>query len=199
MSILILFALILILLYFLPKYRKPLVFSNFLSQDECDYIRKRASSKMQPSTISEDKNIDVSVRKSDTAWLSLNDPVVRRVAERCIAMTDRPLVNCEKLQVLRYKEGGFYRPHQDVITGHPNKRMYTFILALNDGYEGGSTAFPNIHRMYKLKKGDVLFFDTLDNYEMATSKALHSGTKVLSGEKWIANLWVHKYDFTTGN
>jgi prolyl 4-hydroxylase len=154
---------------------------------------------MKPSTVSENKNIDTNIRKSDTAWLSLNDPVVRRVTERCIAMTDRPLGNCEKLQVLRYREGGFYRPHLDTIRGHQNKRMYTFILALNDEYEGGSTAFPNINKIYKLKKGDVLFFDTLDNYEMETSKALHSGTKVISGEKWIANLWIHKYDFTPGN
>ena len=59
-------------------------------------------------------------------------------------MTDRPLHNCEDLQVLRYKPGGFYKPHQDTFSDDKNKRMYTFIIALNDEYEGGETEFPNI-------------------------------------------------------
>ena len=49
--------------------------------------------------------------------------------------------------------------------------MYTFILALNDTYEGGETVFPNLGEEYKLGAGDALFFDTLDNYEMMTSQS----------------------------
>ena len=73
--------------------------------------------------------------------------------------------------------------------------MYTFILALNDGYRGGETTFPNLNKSYKLNAGDVLFFDTLDNYNFITSKALHGGQPVKSGEKWVCNLWVHKYPY----
>jgi len=76
-----------------------------------------------------------------------------------------------------------------------NKRMYTVILALNDDYEEGETEFPNIQKKYKLNKGDALFFHTLDNYGMINSKALHGGLPVKSGEKWICNVWVHKYPY----
>ena len=69
-------------------------------------------------------------------------------------------------------------------------------LALNDDYEGGETVFPKIKKAYKLNAGDALFFDTLDNYEFDTSKALHGGRPVKSGEKWICNLWVRKYPIT---
>ena len=189
-------ALILLVLYLIPTYKKPRIIPNFLSVDECSHIMKKAVNKLDVSRVSETHNIDKNVRDSETAWLDLDDPIVKRVAERCVSLTDRPLCNCEKLQVLRYKPGGHYKPHQDTFSdSEPNKRMYTVILALNDDYEGGETEFPNIKKQYKLRTGDALFFDTLDNYELMTSMALHGGRPVKSGEKWICNLWVHKYPY----
>ena len=193
----ILLLFIILLVWFLiPTYQKPKVIRNFLTEDEIAHIKKEAESKLFTSTVSEDKTIDKTQRDSETAWLDLEDPIVNRVAQRCVSLTDRPINNCEKLQVLRYKEGGFYKPHQDTFSDvKGNKRMYTIILALNDDYEGGETMFPNLRRKYKLNKGDALFFHTLDNYELITSKALHGGAPVKSGEKWICNLWVHKYNY----
>ena len=193
--ILLIFIIILIW-YLIPVYQKPRVIPNFISDEEINHIKKEAESKFSTSTIAANGTIDKTMRDSETAWLDLEDPVVNRVAERCVSLTDRPLKNCEKLQVLRYGSGGFYSPHQDTFSDiKGNKRMYTIILALNDDYEEGETIFPNLRRKYKLRKGDALFFHTLDNYELMTSKALHGGLPVKSGEKWICNLWVHKYPY----
>jgi len=191
--ILLLFILFLVW-YLIPTYQKPKVIPNFLTEGEINHIKKEAESKFSVSTVAEDRNIDKNMRDSETAWLDLGDPIVNRIVERCVDLTDRPLKNCEKMQVVRYRPGGFYKPHQDTFSDtNGNKRMYTIILALNDDYEEGETVFPNLRRKYKLNKGDALFFNTLDNYELMTSKALHGGVPVKSGEKWICNLWVHKY------
>jgi predicted 2-oxoglutarate/Fe(II)-dependent dioxygenase YbiX len=193
--ILLLFIIVLVW-YLIPVYQKPMVIPNFILDEEINHIKKEAESKFFTSTIAANGTIDKTMRDSETAWLDLEDPVVNRVAERCVSLTDRPLKNCEKLQVLRYGSGGFYKPHQDTFSDtEGNKRMYTIILALNDDYEGGETVFPNLRRKYKLNKGDALFFHTLDNYELMTYKALHGGLPVKSGEKWICNLWVHKYPY----
>jgi hypothetical protein len=192
--ILILF-LILIVVYLLPMYPKPRVYHNFITPEERQHIIKKSEEILEPSLVSEDRLVDDSVRKSETAWLDRSDPVVDTVVQRCLKNTDRPIVNCERLQVLKYKPGGFYQPHQDLNRQDINPRMYTFILALNDDYEGGETVFPNLGKTYKLKAGDALFFDTLDNYELETSKALHGGQPVKSGEKWICNLWIRKYPY----
>ena len=190
-------AFILLVIYLIPTYVKPRIITDFISEDERQYIMKKATNKLKTSTVSGDMTVDKRVRDSETAWLELTDPVVRRVAQRCVSLTDRPLDNCEKLQVLRYKQGGKYKPHQDTFNDmEDNKRMYTVILALNDDYDGGETEFPNLSKEYKLKAGEALFFHTLDNYELMTSKALHGGKPVKSGEKWICNLWVHKYQYT---
>jgi predicted 2-oxoglutarate/Fe(II)-dependent dioxygenase YbiX len=193
--ILLIFIIVLVW-YLIPVYQKPRVIPKFISDEEIEHIKKEAESKFSTSTIAANGTIDKTMRDSDTAWLDLEDPIVNRVAQRCVSLTDRPLKNCEKLQVLRYGSGGFYSPHQDTFSDvKGNKRMYTIILALNDDYEEGETIFPNLRRKYKLRKGDALFFHTLDNYELMTSKALHGGLPVKTGEKWICNLWVHKYPY----
>ena len=193
-------AFILLVIYLIPTYTKPRIITDFISQDERQYIMEKAEKRLKTSTVSDARTVDKETRHSETAWLELTDPVVRRVAQRCVSLTDRPLCNCESLQVLRYKEGGKYKPHQDTFCDmEDNKRMYTVILALNDEYEGGETEFPNLGKEYKMNAGDALFFHTLDNYELMTSKALHGGKPVKSGEKWICNLWVHKYPYHSPN
>ena len=187
----------LIVLYLMPTYEEPQVISNFLTKVEMKHIIEKAETELDVSTVDKNRKIDKNIRDSETAWLDTkSDPIVKRVAQRCVSLTDRPLANCEHLQVLRYKPGGHYKPHQDSFSDTKgNKRMYTVILALNDDYEGGETEFPNLKKKYKLKAGDALFFHTLDNYELMTSKALHGGRPVKSGEKWICNLWVHKHPY----
>ena len=191
----ILLFLIVLLVYLLPTYPKPVVIENFLSENERIHIKQEAKSKLQVSTVDKDRRVDEQIRKSETAWLSTEDPIIRSVVERCVSRTDRPIENCEQLQVLRYTEGGHYNPHQDVFYQDKNKRLYTFIIALNDDYEGGETAFPYLNEKYKLNAGDALFFHTLDNYGLDTTDALHGGQPVKSGEKWVCNLWVHKYPY----
>jgi hypothetical protein len=194
--VLLLISITLLILYFIPTYTNPKIIKTVLTKDECDHIKQVASKKLHASTVSKSRNIDETIRKSETAWIKTSeDPVVDKLIRKCVSMTDRPLSNCEDLQVLKYEPGGFYKPHQDAFPDDKNKRMYTFIIALNDEYEGGETVFPNINKSYRLEKGDVLFFNALNNYECMTKKALHGGASVKSGEKWICNLWVRKYAY----
>lgn len=195
-KMLLLVFLIILVAYLVPVYQEPRIVNNVLNEDECEYIKDKAKNKLANSTTGVEHTFDDNVRKSETAWLSNTDPVIRKIVERCIKYTDRPFENCENLQVIRYKEGGYYRPHHDIIKGEKNIRMYTFLIALNDEYEGGETEFPNLNKKYKLRKGDLLLFDTVDNYEFDTSKALHGGRPVKNGEKWVCNLWVRKYPYS---
>jgi len=190
----IILILILIVMFLLPTYIEPRVIHNFISEDERKHIMEKARENLKASEVDVDRHVDKNIRVSETAWLTKSDPIVKNVIERCVALTDRPIENCEDLQVVKYKTGGFYKPHQDAFNDtDKKKRMYTIILALNDEYEGGETKFPNLNKSYKLKTGDALFFNTLDNYEFLTKKALHGGNPVNKGEKWICNVWVRKY------
>ena len=93
--ILLVLALILLVLYLLPIYREPRVIPNFLTEDERKHIMEKAKTKLDVSTIAENRVVDKKVRDSETAWLDFTDPVVMRVARRCASLTDRPIMNCE--------------------------------------------------------------------------------------------------------
>ena len=119
---LIILVLILLVLYLLPTYPEPRVMKNFISEAERRHIISEASKTLETSTISHNKTVNEDIRKSETAWLSRDDKVVRNVINRCLKYTDRPITNCEKLQVLKYKPGGHYKPHQDAFKDDDNGR-----------------------------------------------------------------------------
>lgn len=184
--------LVLILCALVPRYPTPTVLRDFITPEERAHIMKRAKDRLADSLVDTDGRVDKEMRFSQTAWLPKDDPVVQSVMERCVSRVGKTIDHCEQLQVLRYGEGGHYRPHQDVLEGDKNKRVYTFILALTDEYEGGETEFPNIGRSFKLRAGDALFFNTLDNMGLDTELALHGGKPVKAGEKWISNVWIRQ-------
>ena len=190
-----LLALIVIVWFLIPRYQRPVKIPGVLTEEECAHIKRTALPRLHPSTVGGNHNVNTNIRQSETAWLGRQDPVVRKLIDRCLEYVDRPAENCEQLQVLRYRPGGFYKPHYDCFPDGENPRMYTFIVALNDDYDGGATAFPNIKQEYRLRAGDCLLFENLDNYELMTSKAWHGGKPVTSGEKWVCNLWVHKHPY----
>lgn len=176
-----------------PRYRHPRIVRKVVTEEECEYIKKSALPKLTPSTLGCDYAIDQKQRQSETAFLSLDDPKIRDIALRFVKEED--LEKCEELQVVRYKPGGFFNPHQDADCKQENKRKYTVIISLNDDYEGGYTDFPVLDRSYRLVKCDALMFDALDTWDRITPHALHGGTPVISGEKWICNLWIHQSRF----
>lgn len=194
-------CLIVIVLVMLPTYKGPRVLENYMSPEECAHIITSANKTFDVSKLSNNSLVDTSVRDSQTSWLDhQEDPIIKAVVDRCMTHIDRPVCNCEKLQVLKYQEKGHYKPHYDADclgeeTNLGNQRLYTFILVLSDDFEGGETEFPNLKQKYKLKKGDVLLFNNFDNYGLCTSKALHGGVPVTSGTKYIANLWVRQYRY----
>ena len=184
-------------LYYLDKamfhyYIEPKVIPDLLTEDEIEYLKKESIDKLEPSTVNKD-TIVKSIRISESVWLESSDPIIKNIMKKCISRIDEPIGHCEDLQVVRYKSGGYYKPHHDSHPTWKNPRIYTFIMALNDEYEGGETSFPKLNIKFKFKKGDCLFFHNFDNYRVFTSSALHCGQHVKSGEKWICNLWVRKF------
>ena len=189
------FAILTLCLLFRPVYHEPRVFRGYIAPETCDYIIKQAEKRLHSSTVSKDKTLDEQIRKSETAWLDNEDPVISEVVNKCVSNTDRPFRNCEKLQVLKYTTGGFYKTHQDAFENDTNMRMHTCIIALNSGYEGGETEFPNINKKYKLEKGDMLLFDNTNDWGWMTTESEHGGLPVTEGEKWICNLWIRTYPY----
>ena len=190
---------ILVIWSLVPYYPKPRIWRNFLSPQECDEIIETSKPNLQESVVSQKRVVDEKIRKSHTCYLKREIPVVGKLVDKVCWWLGRPSENSESLQVVKYTPGGFYNTHQDancfVDESSDNERLYTVLVCLNDNFEGGETDFPEIGKKFKLKKGDALFFNTLNSARRCDKRADHAGIPVKSGEKWIANIWVHEKKF----
>ena len=105
------------------------------------------------------------------------------------------LEQTEQLQVAKYEPGQYYKPHRDYFNV-PNvtpilvDRVATVILYLNDDFEGGHTNFTDLSISVKPKKGNLLYFQYLQ--DKGAINTLHEGAEVTSGVKYIATLWIRE-------
>jgi len=122
------------------------------------------------------------------------------VRNRISAATRLPVPLFEPAQVLHYAVGQRFKPHHDYLDpanpayreslGQFGQRIATFLIYLNDGYEGGETSFPSIGLNYKAREGDALFFANVTREGAPDPKTLHAGLPPTSGEKWVFSQWI---------
>lgn len=184
-------------------------FDDFLTPDECQELIEAASTQLEPSRVyNEDKDRpNDEYRISEQAWFRKDaNPVVRKIEAAVVAATGKPLENYEELQVVRYKPGGYFKPHYDACEGDKEfcdrmdkrggPRLWTFMVYLTDDYEGGYTVFPYIDLKVEPRRGKLIVFQsTMDTTEELIKNSMHGGEEVLSGEKWICNKWVRHREY----
>jgi|TARA_B110000240_G_C13484587_1_gene446827 predicted 2-oxoglutarate/Fe(II)-dependent dioxygenase YbiX len=177
--------------YYYPKYIEPRVIKGLITHDECDNLINIAKNKTKDSTVGIN-SFEPQFRTSKTYQVMYenDDEVIKSVRKKCGQVTTFP-DNYSEFQITHYKTGGFYGPHHDRVEDRHSKRVCTVIIALNDDYEGGETNFIYLYNSFKMNKGDALLFYTTDQNDKMTDFAMHEGTEVTSGEKWIANVWMH--------
>jgi prolyl 4-hydroxylase len=177
-------------------YEKPIVFKQIVSQELCDLIIK-STPKMEDSGVIKKfttKNIMKNeIRKSRHGWIREQN-LLNILFNKCKHLLTCKNVVIESIQVVHYETEGFFKEHYD--SGETIQRDFTFIVALNDDYEGGETYFPYLKKSFKLEKGDILFFHNHNTDGSFSNLSLHGGKPVKSGEKWICNIWVRKYPYS---
>lgn len=198
-------------------YIKPKIYSNFISIEECDKIINIAEDKLTTSITlgyqkmdltKEKKNELEKVRKSKQTWISKRNETVLNIMNKISLIVNKPVNNFEDLQVVRYEPSEYYNEHHDAccikhascddFIKESGQRLYTFLIYLSEDFTGGNTEFKNLNKKFKLNKGDAIFFHTLDkNQDLCHNLALHAGLPVISGIKWICNIWVREGDFSS--
>lgn len=192
----------------IPDYRPfQIEIKNFVSDEECNYLINKGSKTLARSTIvGYDDNKYSNARTSWNTFIDKKDPVVSQIYDRIYKITKIPIENYEAMQVARYLPGQEFKPHFDAfeLNTEPGRkeyargkqRVYTFLLYLNDGFEEGGTIFTEQNKVVKPEKGTAVFFSNLNKDETDIDKgSKHGGLPVKSGQKWIANCWIHQEKF----
>lgn len=181
---------------------------NFLSDEDCDHIIKKAKPSLKRSKVlSHDGSRVVSPRRTSCGmWFPAlpKDKLLKEIEKRIEELTEIPRENGEAFQVLHYQVRGEFKPHHDYFTtnstwnrysGRGGQRIATCIIYLHDTPEGGATIFPRAGVEVKPIKGQVLmFYNCLPN-GMEDPLSFHGGAPVIKGEKWIMTKWLHERKF----
>lgn len=202
---------------------RAVVYHNFLSIEECEYLINLAKPQMQKSTVVDSatgKSKDSRVRTSSGTFLARGrDKTIREIEKRIADFTFIPVEHGEGLQILHYEVGQKYEPHYDYFldefnTKNGGQRIATVLMYLSDVEEGGETVFPaakgNISAVpwwnelsecgkgglsVKPKRGDALLFWSMKPDAALDPSSLHGGCPVIRGNKWSSTKWmrVHEY------
>lgn len=187
--------------------QRPLirVHEGFLSAGECDWLIEAARERLAPASVYDSVANTLGVdpaRSNRSAAFDFADldMVVELVRTRISRAIQIPLAAFEATQVLHYQVGQEFRPHVDYLEpsspifaeelGRRGQRVVTFLVYLNEGFEGGSTQFPRLGIDYRGKRGDAILFANVGPAGEPDPDTLHAGLPPTSGEKWLLSQWV---------
>jgi hypothetical protein len=133
-----------------------------------------------------------------TVWYA--DIVLALLRERIAASVGADTRYFEVTKLLRYEPGQQFSLHADFqepttpalareIELH-GQRVATFLLYLNDDYAGGETDFPRAGFRYRGRRGDALWFSSVDGQGKPDYRSVHAGMPPKSGTKWLLSQWV---------
>jgi prolyl 4-hydroxylase len=187
---------------------RVVLFGGLLSDDECDGLIELALPRLARSETVDNHTGGSEVnaaRTSDGMFFGRGEaPLIDRIERRIAALVRWPIENGEGLQILRYRPGAEYKPHNDYfdpaqpgmakVLARGGQRVGTLVMYLNTPARGGGTTFPDVALEVAPIKGGALFF----SYDRphAVTRTLHGGAPVLEGEKWVATKWLREGPFT---
>jgi hypothetical protein len=176
----------------------------------CDWLVDRARGRMRPAMMydgaTKTEAVDPHRTCSDYQFDVLNtDVLLLLVRERIAALTKLPTVAMEPPRIFHYALGEEIKPHydrcNDAVSGYGKEGVYlgdrivTFLLYLNDGFEGGDLDFPKAGFRCKGAKGDAVYFAHVDPAGKPDPLSLHAGLAITAGEKWVLSQWIHDRPF----
>lgn len=187
---------------------------DFLTKREIDHIIGITNDRFNRSTTdiskidSNSKNDTLinSDRTSFTAFLEKSETkIISNIEKKAAKLAGVKVENLESLQVLKYSNGQYYKPHYDYFNsesiylkqgGQRIKSIFVYLNKLPDSsYDigTGGTVFPILNKKIVPKKaGDAFMWNNVDFNGEPDPRTLHSGEPVKNGTKYAINIWIRK-------
>jgi prolyl 4-hydroxylase len=178
----------------MPEIRR---FPALFSASECAYLIEVAKPSLQPSVVVDPRTgrqVPNPVRTSSAAGFPFTDenPAIHALNRRLAAASGTDVRAGEPLQILHYAPGQQYHEHSDALPGvvPSQQRVLTFLVYLNEDFEGGETSFPQLNIKVRGRTGDGLLFRNASTDGAPDPRAIHAGLPVTRGVKHLASRWI---------
>jgi hypothetical protein len=181
-------------------------FRNLLRPELCRFFISLAPGRLQPAKVYDP------VRREDTVDVHRNNtqavfglPIAEfahvllqaRMAAAC-GVSERHM---EAPAVLHYSPGEEIVNHFDFVDPKTTpdysgeitrngQRLITFLLYLNDDYDGGETDFPHLKITWKGRTGEGIYFVNALADLSPDLRMMHAGRPTTRGEKWLITQFV---------
>lgn len=167
---------------------QPLVWTvdDVLTPAECDayMARMRAGrAEVAPIVGLEGPEVDLATRNNTRVmWDDAGeaDALLARLGERVPArLSGLRLAGANpRLRLYRYGPGERHGAHWDTVVEFEGgvQSLVTFVVYLNEGFQGGVTDFPELGQKIEPRRGRALLFQ---------HRILHIATEVTAGEKFV--------------
>ena len=166
---------------YIENYNAPVtILKNFISKSMCDSIIKEAEDYATIYEWTTDRHehyptTDNEVTYEWNTYNRVNNYIHSKIfieIERLFNVDSEEL-GLNEMFVAKYENKG---SKQSSLGSHVDGSEFSFIIALNDNYEGGGTHFIKPNKSYNLNTGDCLLF---------SGQNTHKGVKVTSGVRYI--------------
>ena len=171
---------------------------GFLAADECQRLATMIDLVAQPSALF-DVGYDSGFRTSYSGDLDPHDPFVKGIAERIDALLGLAAPTGEPIQGQRYQPGQEFKPHNDWFYTSESywqqerrrggQRCWTAMAYLNPVAAGGATHFTNAGVSIDPQPGSLLVWNNAREDGVPNEDAMHAGTPVLDGTKYVITRW----------
>lgn len=179
--------------------------SRFIEPQMAQWVIGKARSRLTRAMV-----YDAATRETTTHATRTNTSTSFNLLETdlvCVLLQSRmaaclglPFRHFEAMTVLHYDTGEEVTEHFDFVDPNvPNyeqhlrergQRVVTFLVYLNDDYEGGATEFPRLGVSHKGQAGEGFFFVNAFADGRPDVRTLHAGRAPTRGEKWIVSQFV---------
>jgi len=171
----------------------------------CAWLVSRSQGRLQPALVYDAVSHENQLHEMRTNTMALFDystlDVVQFLVQSRMGLTcGYPMQHFELPMVLHYDVGQQITPHFDFIDAQAadyaeqireqGQRMVTFLMYLNDEYQGGETTFPELGIVHRGHTGGGLFFYNAHADLSPDRRMLHTGSPPTSGEKWILSQFI---------
>ncbi|HEU4617649.1 MAG TPA: 2OG-Fe(II) oxygenase [Gammaproteobacteria bacterium] len=182
----------------------PLVrrFADLGTDAACAWLKQRAAGRLRRALIydpGEGGDVADHMRTNTIVTFDLADIDLVQVMMqyRMSAACGVTLRNAEGPTILHYETGEQITNHFDFVNPRlpdyakiieeRGERIITFLLYLNDDYEGGETGFPELGFKHKGTRRGGLFFTNALPTGGPDERMVHAGLPPTRGEKWIVS------------
>lgn len=184
---------------------KIAVFRDLIPLAACEWLIELGQRNPTPALIY-DPSTGVaradSLRSNSMTFLAIHqrDLVVLLVQARLAASAAQPRWALEAPSLLSYEVGQEFGLHFDFLDATVpamrsemeaiGQRVATFLVYLNNDYDGGETYFPDANIRFKGRPGDGLLFYNIGPDGAPDPRSRHAGLPPTRGRKWLLSQWI---------